>query len=128
MRFAASTSASQRGEIFGLLGPNGAGKTTTVEILEGYRQRSAGRRQRARLRPAASARASCARASASCCRASGIYSQVTVAELLAHFAGFYPHPRDVDEVIELVGLARSATSARARSPAASGAGSTSRWR
>src|SRR4029453_15773164 len=32
----------KRGEIFGLLGPNGAGKTTTVEILEGYRQRSAG--------------------------------------------------------------------------------------
>src|SRR6187397_2622764 len=32
----------QRGEVFCLLGPNGAGKTTTVEILEGYRRRSAG--------------------------------------------------------------------------------------
>ena len=32
----------RRGEVFGLLGPNGAGKTTTVEILEGYRERSAG--------------------------------------------------------------------------------------
>src|SRR5205085_12235756 len=32
----------ERGEVFGLLGPNGAGKTTTVEILEGYRERSAG--------------------------------------------------------------------------------------
>ena len=31
-----------RGEVFGLLGPNGAGKTTTVEILEGYRERTAG--------------------------------------------------------------------------------------
>ena len=31
-----------RGEVFGLLGPNGAGKTTTVEILEGYRDRTAG--------------------------------------------------------------------------------------
>jgi ABC-2 type transport system ATP-binding protein len=30
------------GECFALLGPNGAGKTTTVEILEGYRRRSAG--------------------------------------------------------------------------------------
>ena len=30
------------GEVLGLLGPNGAGKTTTVEILEGYRDRSAG--------------------------------------------------------------------------------------
>ena len=33
----------RRGEVFGLLGPNGAGKTTTVEILEGYRHRTAGR-------------------------------------------------------------------------------------
>src|ERR687891_210740 len=32
----------ERGEIFAFLGPNGAGKTTTVEILEGYRIRSAG--------------------------------------------------------------------------------------
>ena len=31
-----------RGEVFAILGPNGAGKTTTVEILEGYRRRSAG--------------------------------------------------------------------------------------
>jgi ABC-2 type transport system ATP-binding protein len=29
---------------------------------------------------------------------------VRVGEVLAHFAGFYPHPRKVDEVIELVGL------------------------
>ena len=29
--------------ITGLLGPNGAGKTTTIEILEGFRRRSAGR-------------------------------------------------------------------------------------
>ena len=33
----------ERGEVFGLLGPNGAGKTTTVEILEGYRERTAAR-------------------------------------------------------------------------------------
>ena len=32
----------RRGEIFAFLGPNGAGKTTTVEILEGFRGRSAG--------------------------------------------------------------------------------------
>ncbi len=32
----------EKGEIFAFLGPNGAGKTTTVEILEGYRPRSAG--------------------------------------------------------------------------------------
>src|ERR1700686_2256021 len=32
----------RRGEVFGLLGPNGAGKTPPVEILEGYRDRTAG--------------------------------------------------------------------------------------
>jgi ABC-2 type transport system ATP-binding protein len=32
-----------RGEVLALLGPNGAGKTSTIEILEGFRMRSAGR-------------------------------------------------------------------------------------
>jgi ABC-type multidrug transport system ATPase subunit len=32
----------RRGEIFAFLGPNGAGKTTTVEILEGFRRRTDG--------------------------------------------------------------------------------------
>ena len=32
----------QRGEVVTLLGPNGAGKSTTIEILEGFRMRSAG--------------------------------------------------------------------------------------
>ncbi|MBB6569681.1 ABC transporter ATP-binding protein [Kribbella sandramycini] len=31
-----------RGQVIALLGPNGAGKTTTIEILEGFRGRSAG--------------------------------------------------------------------------------------
>ncbi|MFE3227440.1 ABC transporter ATP-binding protein [Nocardia sp. NPDC059228] len=34
---------AHRGEVLTLLGPNGAGKTTTIEILEGFRMRSAGR-------------------------------------------------------------------------------------
>ncbi len=33
---------ARRGEVVALLGPNGAGKTTTIEILEGFRARSAG--------------------------------------------------------------------------------------
>src|SRR3954469_8725088 len=33
---------ARRGEVLALLGPNGAGKTTTIEILEGFRMRSAG--------------------------------------------------------------------------------------
>jgi ABC-2 type transport system ATP-binding protein len=34
--------AVRRGEVITLLGPNGAGKSTTIEILEGFRMRSAG--------------------------------------------------------------------------------------
>jgi ABC-2 type transport system ATP-binding protein len=34
--------AQRRGEVLVLLGPNGAGKTTIIEILEGFRGRSAG--------------------------------------------------------------------------------------
>nr|BFE72389.1 hypothetical protein GCM10020092_056900 [Actinoplanes digitatis] len=37
------TFQARRGEVLALLGPNGAGKTTTIEILEGFRARSAGR-------------------------------------------------------------------------------------
>jgi ABC-2 type transport system ATP-binding protein len=92
------------GEVVALLGPNGAGKTTTVEILEGYRHRDGGtvtvlgedpqhsggnRRWRARI---------------------GIVLQLTgeleltVAEIVGQYAGFYPRPRDPAGVIELVGL------------------------
>ena len=41
----------RRGEVFALLGPNGAGKTTTLEILEGFRDRTAGHGRGARDRP-----------------------------------------------------------------------------
>ena len=58
-----------RGEVFGLLGPNGAGKTTTVEILEGYRARSAGTVVGARARSGRAAGGDCASGSGSCCRA-----------------------------------------------------------
>jgi ABC-2 type transport system ATP-binding protein len=93
----------RRGEIYGLLGPNGAGKTSTVEILEGYRQRTSGSVSVLGLDPAERPRALRERVGI-VLQSSGIYSQVRVREVLAHFAGFYPHPRDVDEVIDLVGL------------------------
>ncbi|MGA2470109.1 MAG: ABC transporter ATP-binding protein [Solirubrobacteraceae bacterium] len=92
-----------RGEIYGLLGPNGAGKTSTVEILEGYRQRTSGAVSVLGLDPDHRPRELRARVGV-VLQSSGIYSHVKVAEAVAHFAQFYPRPRDVDEVIDLVGL------------------------
>ena len=92
-----------RGEVYGLLGPNGAGKTTTVEILEGYRERTGGSVSVLGRDPQLRERALRERVGI-VLQSTGIYRHVTVAEVLAHFAGFYPHPRDVGEVIELAGL------------------------
>ncbi len=95
------------GEVFGLLGPNGAGKTTTVEILEGYRPRDARRRQvlgvdpwQARRRPP--------RAHRRRAPALGASAALSVREVHRMFAGYYRQPRDVDEVIDLVGLREKA--------------------
>ena len=91
------------GEVFGLLGPNGAGKTTTVEILEGYRERSAGTVSVLGFDPGDRPRA--LRATVGIVlQSTGLYSHIKVREAVAHFAGMYPHPRDVDEVIKLTGL------------------------
>jgi ABC-2 type transport system ATP-binding protein len=92
-----------RGEVFGLLGPNGAGKTTTVEILEGYRERSAGEVSVLGHDPGTRSRALRQRIGI-VLQSGGIYSQITPREALRHWAGFYPHPRDVEEVLRLAGL------------------------
>lgn len=92
-----------RGEIITFLGPNGAGKTTTVEIVEGHRKRAAGEvlvlgedpervdwwwRSRVGV----------------VLHSSRVEPQRTVCECLELYAGCYPAPRSVQEVIELVGL------------------------
>ena len=91
------------GEVFALLGPNGAGKTTTLEILEGFRRRDAGDvavlgldpgRQRPRLKPRIGI----------VLQSTGVDRYLTVAETIAMYSGYYPHPRPVDEIIDLVGL------------------------
>ena len=95
--------AIRPGEVFALLGPNGAGKTTTVEILEGYRKRDGGEvrvlgadpgRERARLKSRIGI----------VLQATSVDRYLTVRETIAMYAGFYPRPRPVDEVIHLVGL------------------------
>jgi ABC-2 type transport system ATP-binding protein len=91
------------GEIFGLLGPNGAGKTTTVEILEGYRERDAGSVTVLGEDPATAGSAWRERIGV-VLQSSSLYETLTVREHLFHFAGYYERPREVDEVIEVVGL------------------------
>jgi ABC-2 type transport system ATP-binding protein len=93
----------QAGEVFGLLGPNGAGKTTTAEILEGYRARDAGSVEVLGVDPAKAGGAWRQRIGV-VLQSGAMYGQLTVAESLALFAGYYEQPRNVDEVIRLVGL------------------------
>jgi ABC-2 type transport system ATP-binding protein len=97
----------EEGEVFGLLGPNGAGKTTTVEILEGYRKRDAGE---VRVlgsdpdRPGPDFRERIGVV----LQQSEMWPNLTVRETHAIFAGYYRAPRDVDEVIAVVGLQQKA--------------------
>jgi ABC-2 type transport system ATP-binding protein len=103
----------EAGEVFGLLGPNGAGKTTTVEILEGYRERDGGNVEVLGVDPQRAGRAWRNRLGV-VLQSSSLYPALTVRESLRVFAGYYESPRDVDEVIDLVGL-REKQDARARS-------------
>ena len=91
------------GEVFGLLGPNGAGKTTTIEILEGYRRRDAGEVEVLGADPETAGLGWRGRIGV-VLQSSAMYENLTVAEQLGQFAGYYEHPRPVDEVIELIGL------------------------
>jgi ABC-2 type transport system ATP-binding protein len=91
------------GEVFALLGPNGAGKTTTVEILEGFRQRSAGEVSVLGFDPARRERAFRSRIGI-VLQSTGIDPYLTVAEAIEQYRAMYPNPRPLDEVIELVGL------------------------
>jgi ABC-2 type transport system ATP-binding protein len=97
----------ERGEVFGLLGPNGAGKTTTVEILEGYRRRSAGDVRVLGHDPASRDRDLQQRVGI-VLQSSGFYPRVTVREAVQHFGKAYHRPRDADETIQLVGLSEKA--------------------
>jgi ABC-2 type transport system ATP-binding protein len=94
----------QAGEVFGLLGPNGAGKTTTVEILEGYRRRDRGTVSVLDEDPAVAGLDWRQRIGV-VLQSSAMYQNLSVAESVALFAGYYAHPLEVDRVIELVGLA-----------------------
>jgi ABC-2 type transport system ATP-binding protein len=92
-----------RGEVFALLGPNGAGKTTTTEILEGYRRPTAGR-VRVLGHDPSDRELELKRRMGIVLQSTGVDPFLTVRETVQLYAGYYPAPRDVDEVIDLVGL------------------------
>lgn len=95
--------AVSRGEVFALLGPNGAGKTTTVEILEGYRRRDAGEVSVLGVDPDHADEHWRSRVGI-VLQGTGEFDDLTVAEVVHHFAAFYPDPDDPDKVVDRVGL------------------------
>jgi ABC-2 type transport system ATP-binding protein len=93
----------ERGEVFALLGPNGAGKTTTVEILTGHRRLTGGvvevlGRDPWRDGPAVR------QCIGVVLQKAGIDADLTVAETVRLYAGFYREPRSVSELLDLVSL------------------------
>jgi ABC-2 type transport system ATP-binding protein len=93
----------QRAEVFALLGPNGAGKTTTVEILEGHRARDGGEASVLGADPGRNDRGFKERIGI-VLQETGVDPYLTVEETVELFAGYYPRPRPVEDVIALVGL------------------------
>ena len=99
----------EQGEIFALLGPNGAGKTTTVEILEGFRDRSGGEVETLGVDPARRATQRWLRTRIGVVlQELAVEPYYTVRQVLKRNAGYYPTPRPVDEVIEMIGLKEKA--------------------
>jgi ABC-2 type transport system ATP-binding protein len=92
-----------RGEVFCLLGPNGAGKTSIVEILEGYRTRSAGEALVLGMDPAHGQRELRERVGI-VLQQCGVQNDLTVTELLEMYGRYQPRRRPVDELLELVEL------------------------
>ncbi len=99
-----------KGEIFAILGPNGAGKTTSVEILEGFRTADSGTIRVLDTDPAIKGRAALEWRDriGIVLQSTQDTAELTVREAISHFASYYSNPREVDDVIELVGLKEKA--------------------
>jgi ABC-2 type transport system ATP-binding protein len=106
---------ARQGEVLALLGPNGAGKTTTIEVLEGFRMRSAGRVEVLGTDPAHGDERWRARVGV-VLQSWRDHARWRVRELLAHLGAYYggysteqvERPWDADELIAAVGLSEHA--------------------
>ncbi len=96
------------GETFVLLGPNGAGKSTTIEILEGFRTRSSGEVRVLGEDPQKASRGFRSRIGI-VQQTAGDLGRLSVGDIVKHFAGLYPNPRGVAEVLAAVGLESKAS-------------------
>jgi ABC-2 type transport system ATP-binding protein len=100
-----------RGEVVALLGPNGAGKTTTIEILEGFRERSAGDVSVFGVDPSRAGEDWRARVGV-VLQSWRDHARWSPRDLLAHLGRYYepystpdhPRPYQVDELLKTVGL------------------------
>jgi ABC-2 type transport system ATP-binding protein len=107
--------SARSGEVLALLGPNGAGKTTTIEILEGFRMRSAGEVRVLGVDPARGDERWRARLGV-VLQSWRDHGKWRVRELLDNLGRYYApystprhkRPYDVDHLIRTVGLAEHA--------------------
>src|SRR5919106_1190860 len=91
------------GSVFALLGPNGAGKTTTVEICEGFRTRTSGRVEVLGHDPAHASRGLKMRVGI-VLQSTGVDPYLSVAETIELYRRYYPSPRPLEEIVDVVGL------------------------
>jgi len=105
----------ESGEIFALLGPNGAGKTTTVEILEGYRKATSGKVKVLGFDPATTGSSGqrWRNQIGIVLQSTSDAADLSVFETISHYANYYENPRNVEQVIDEVGL-REKINAKAR--------------
>jgi ABC-2 type transport system ATP-binding protein len=93
------------GETVALLGPNGAGKSTTIDLLLGLARPDAGT---VSLFGGTPEQAISAGRVGAMLQTGALLRDLTVRELIAMMAALYPRPLDVDEVLDLTGLAATA--------------------
>jgi ABC-2 type transport system ATP-binding protein len=93
----------RRGEVFSLLGPNGAGKTTTVEILEGYRDATAGFVRVLGFDPSTHPSELRERTGV-VLQECGFPSHLRVGELIDGWRAYYAAPRPLEELLDVVEL------------------------
>jgi ABC-2 type transport system ATP-binding protein len=90
-----------RGETVALLGPNGAGKSTTIDMILGLAEPDRGTVQ---VMGMSATEAVAAGHIAAMLQTGAVIGGLSVREVVTMFAGLYPHPRPVEDVLALTGL------------------------